>query len=137
MRSSHECRLDRDPRPPAGEARPRPSQLAPWQNLYFFPLPHQHGSLRPTLSLSDFTMGTWVSLSSANRLVTPPAPPPIPPAPPPRPPAPPPIPPAPPPIPPAPPTIPPADSSIPAGVAPAANAADIDPLPCTGSSAAI
>src|ERR1035437_3410957 len=116
MRSSHECRLDRDPRPPAGEARPRPSQLAPWQNLYFFPLPHQHGSLRPTLSLSDFTMGTWVSLSSANRLVTPPAPPPIPPAPPP---------------------IPPADSSISAGVAPAANAADIDPLPCTGSSAAI
>lgn len=37
-----------------GLLAPHPSKelrryYAPWHFLYFFPLPHQHGSLRPTL----------------------------------------------------------------------------------------
>ena len=30
---------------------------APWHFLYFLPEPHGHGSLRPTLSNSEFTFG--------------------------------------------------------------------------------
>ena len=43
----------------------RALQAAPWQSLNFFPLPHQHGSLRPTFSWGALTTGTSVSGSGA------------------------------------------------------------------------
>ena len=35
----------------------RQASYAPWHFLYFLPEPHGHGSLRPTLSYSEFTFG--------------------------------------------------------------------------------
>src|SRR5665648_468086 len=35
---------------PVAERRSSEAAQAPWHFLYFFPLPHGHGSLRPTLS---------------------------------------------------------------------------------------
>src|SRR5438552_882974 len=40
-----------------GAAGPGFGGHAPWHFLNFLPLPHQHGSLRPTFSFSDLTMG--------------------------------------------------------------------------------
>src|SRR3954469_15856151 len=37
---------------------------APWHFLYFLPEPHQHGSLRPILSRSDFTTVAGFSLDA-------------------------------------------------------------------------
>ena len=56
-----------------GEAR-----QAPWQRLYFLPLPHQHGSLRPT-SLCSFTTGSGANEpegagGAASAVLAPPAP---------------------------------------------------------------
>ena len=45
-------------------ARSRRAQTAPWQSLNFLPLPHQHGSLRPSFSVGAFTRGAWVSSSA-------------------------------------------------------------------------
>src|SRR4029450_11852912 len=45
---------------PAG-ARPPVVAQAPWQRLYFLPLPHQHGSLRP-MSRCSLTTGLGVPL---------------------------------------------------------------------------
>src|SRR3954462_14403343 len=37
------------------------SHVAPWHFLYFLPLPHQHGSLRPTFGSSRRTVFTTAS----------------------------------------------------------------------------
>ncbi len=52
------------PRSPWARCRPAP-QAAPWQSLYFLPLPHQQGSLRPTFCSAAFTTGTMGAASPA------------------------------------------------------------------------
>ena len=42
---------------------------APWHFLYFFPLPHGHGSLRPTFGSSRRTVLTGVVAADARRLL--------------------------------------------------------------------
>ena len=54
------ARRDRlEPDDVVGERRigRREARYAPWHFLYFLPEPHGHGSLRPTLSNSEFTFG--------------------------------------------------------------------------------
>ena len=47
----------------SGSIRGRNCQAPPWQFLYFFPLPHGQGSLRPTffsrLRIGSITLGAW------------------------------------------------------------------------------
>ena len=42
-------------RPPMTQSWRLPARQAPWHFLYFLPLPHQQGSLRPTFSASALT----------------------------------------------------------------------------------
>src|SRR4051812_48861642 len=49
---------------PLGVKREAPGAQAPWHFLYFLPEPHQHGSLRPILSRSDFTTVAGFSLDA-------------------------------------------------------------------------
>src|SRR3954466_10010473 len=49
---------------PVGHGRQRAAaDQAPWQFLNFLPLPHGHGSLRPTFGVSRriVTLGNWIS----------------------------------------------------------------------------
>src|SRR5207249_3181113 len=47
--------------PRTASREPRAANQAPWHFLYFFPLPHGHGSLRPTFGSSRFTCLTTSS----------------------------------------------------------------------------
>ena len=59
---------NRLPRLNVAEANRNP--YLPWQRLYFFPEPHGHGSLRPTLSPSRLTGVAPASSRSAPWLIT-------------------------------------------------------------------
>src|SRR5437762_10972060 len=47
--------------PRTASREPRAANQAPWHFLYFFPLPHEQGSLRPTFGSSRFTCRTTSS----------------------------------------------------------------------------